>query len=136
LNDSIRVTIDSGINTHGEDVLMVLGKNSWVDHVSVLANLSGIDIDAGNNSSGPDFDVDLAGKIKLIREDIFVVGQSENKLNDELTVASDNCAVGAPICVLPSNAVVLLMKTNDIWLNLYFAISLDCDGIKVLSEKI
>ncbi len=127
------MTIDSGVNTHGEDVLMVLGKNSWVDHVSVLANLSGIDVDAGNNASGPDFDVDLARKIKLISEDVFVVGQSENELNDELTVASDNCTVGAPVCVLPSNAVVLFMKTDNIWLNFNFTISLDCDGIKVLS---
>jgi hypothetical protein len=129
------MAIDSGVNTHSEDVLMVLGKNSWVDQVSVLANLSGIDIDAGNNASGPDFDVDLARKIKLISEDIFVIGQSKNKLNDELTVASDNCAVGTPVCVLPSNTVVLFMKTNNIWLNLNFAISLDCDGIKVLCGK-
>jgi hypothetical protein len=130
------MTIDCRVNTHGEDVLMVLGKNTWVDHVSVLADLSGIDVDAGNNSSGPDFDVDLARKIKLISEDIFVIGQSENKLNDELTVASDNCTVGTPVCVLPSNAVVLLMKTDDIWLNLNFTICLDRDSIKVLSEKI
>ena len=130
------MAIDCRVNTHGEDVLMVLGKNSWVDHISVLANLSDIDVDAGNNSSGPYFDVDLAGKIKLISEDIFVIGQSENELDDEFTVTSDDRAVGTPVCVLPSNAVVLLMKTDDIWLNLYFAISLDCDGIKVLSEKV
>jgi hypothetical protein len=129
------MAIDCRVNTHGEDVLMVLGKNSWVDHISVLANLSDIDVDAGNNSSGPYFDVDLAGKIKLISEDIFVIGQSENELDDEFTVTSDDRAVGTPVCVLPSNAVVLLMKTDDIWLNLNFTIFLDCDGIKVLSGK-
>jgi len=53
-------------------------------------------------------------------------------LYNELAVASDDRTASAPICVLPTDAVVLFMKTNDIWLNLDSAILANCDGIEVL----
>ena len=53
---------------------------------------------------------------------------------NELTVASDDRTASAPVCVLPPDAVVLFMKTNDIWLNLDSSILANCDGIEVLQE--
>jgi hypothetical protein len=135
LDNGVGMTINRGVNTDSENVLVVLCKNSWVDNVSVLADLSWIDVDAGYNAGSTNFYVKLAREIELIGKDILVVCKSEDKLHGELTVASDDCTVGAPICVLPSDAVILFVETYDIWLNFHLAVFADCHGIEVLRQK-
>ena len=48
-------------------------------------------------------------------EDVLVVGNRQYELDDKLAAASYNCTPGAPISVLPADAVVLLVQTDSIW---------------------
>jgi len=129
------MTIDSRIDTHCENVLMVLGKNSWIDNISVTRWSSGINIDTGHNSGSPDFDINLAGKIELVGKDVLVVRQGKDKLNCEFTVAGYDSSVGfASLCVSIQYRCPV-HEANHIWLDFNGTIFGHGDCVEVLQVE-
>jgi hypothetical protein len=50
--------------------------------------------------------------VEFIGEDVFIVCEGDDELDDELAVARYDCAAGAPVCVFPADAVVLLVEAD------------------------
>lgn len=82
-------------------MLMVLSQGTGRHDISVRACLAWVDIHDTDDTCGSCLDANAAGKIELVREDVFVVGQGDDELDDKLTVANDDSAVCAPVCVFP-----------------------------------
>lgn len=109
LHDGILLSVDGWIDAYGEDMLMVLCQNAWIDDVSVVAGFAWINIDAAHDAGSPSFDVDVTSLVKLVVEDVFVVGQRDDELDDKLTISCDDSSACTPICMLPSDTVILLV---------------------------
>lgn len=127
------MSIDCWIDTDAKDVLMVLRESASADDVAVVAGLSWIDVDDGHDTCGSGLDDDAAGLVELVRKDVFVVGQSDNELDDEFSRSRYNSTAGTPIGVLPSDAIVLLVETDDIGADLGITVGSRDDSVKVLS---
>lgn len=81
LDDSIRMTVDGRIDPECEDMLVVLSQYTRTNNIAVVTGLSRIDINAADDSCGARLNIDTAGLIKLVRKDVFVVGQGDDELH-------------------------------------------------------
>jgi hypothetical protein len=50
LQDGVVLAVDGRVEADGEDVLVVLRQDAWVDDVAVVAGLAGVDVDAADDS--------------------------------------------------------------------------------------
>lgn len=113
-------------------MLVILGHCSWRDNVSVIRGLSGIDVDDTDNSGCSGFDHDTPGLIEFVGEDVLVVGESDNKLNNEFAVSSDNSTTSSPVGMLPSDTIVLLVEADNIRAHLDSSIGFGVCGVEIL----
>ena len=81
LDDSVCMAIDSRVDAEREDVLMVLSQDAGADDISVIASLSSIDVDRADNASSTRLNVDTARLVKLVGENVLVVGQCDDELH-------------------------------------------------------
>jgi hypothetical protein len=65
-------------------------------------------------------------------EHVFVVGESNDELNNELSLTSGYSTVGHPVGVLPANAVILLVEADDLGSLLCLTSSVYKNAVKVL----
>lgn len=125
LNHSVLLTIDGGIKTNGEYVLMVLGQYTGVDHVTVVACLAWIDVDAADYTRRTSLNCNTARLIELVRKDVLIIGKGDDKLDDKLAVSNDNSAACTPVGMLPADAVICARTQYTSrplqWLNFYLA---------------
>lgn len=116
LHDNLSTTsvigVDGWINAHGKDVLMVLCENSRRHDIAIVARLAIINADGADNTCCARFDRQATGKIELVCEDVFIVVQSSDELDDELSVARYHSSVGSEVGVLPEDAIVLFVQTH------------------------
>lgn len=134
LDDGVGMTIDGRVDARAEDVLVVLGERTRVDDVAVVALLAWVDVDDADDAGGARLDDDAAGLVELVGEDVLVVGQGNDELHDQLAVAGHNGAARSPVGVLPADAVVLLVQTDDVGMRRGFAVTADDDGIEILDH--
>jgi len=133
-DDCVAVTIDCRINAESEDMLMVLGEYTRVDDVAVVAGLAGVDVDTADDTGCSGLDVDATRLVELVGEDVFVVGQSDDELDDQDTAASYDCAASAPVGVLPANTLILLMQADNVGVDLALTIIVDNDSVEVFDD--
>lgn len=57
-DDGVVVAVDSGINAHGEEMLVVLGKGAGGDDVAVGRGFTFVDVDDGDDSGGASLNCD------------------------------------------------------------------------------
>lgn len=74
----------------------------------------------------------LAYLIEFVVEHILIVCQRNDELHDQLTSPGDDSAASPPVGVLPADAIVLLMDTDDVGGDLTFTVRSSNDAIKVL----
>lgn len=125
MNDCVLLAVNGCVNSNGEDVLMVLCKDTRVDDIAVVAGFARINVDAAHNASRPGLDVDCAGLVELVRKHVLVVGESEDELHDKLALACDDGAACPPVGVLPRNTIVLFVQADDVGVILDAAIGVE-----------
>ena len=113
---------------------MVLCKSTRADDVAPVCGLAFVDVHDGYNASSTSLNNDAASLVELESEDVFVVGESDDELNDKFTATRDDCPAGPPVRVLPVDAVVLFVDANDIWCLLALAIWTDNHAVEILND--
>lgn len=132
-HDGIILPINSRIDADAENMLVVLRKDAATNDVAVLADFASINVHDVENASCARLDCNTAGLIKLVGKDVFIVCQRNDELDDELSVACDNCTACTPVGMLPTDAVVLFVKTDGIGQGPRSAIRLRHHGIEVFN---
>lgn len=123
------------VDAHGEDVLMVLRQDARPHDVAVVALLlARVDVDDADDACGARLDGDPAGLIKFVGEDVLVVSECDDELHDELAAADHDGALGAPVGVLPADAVILLVEADHVGHWVWLAIAGNGDCVEVLSS--
>lgn len=89
-------------------------QNTRIHHIPVIARFSWVDIDTTHNTRSAGLDIDTTSLVELVRKDVLVVREREDELHDEFAVTGHDCTAGAPVCVFPADAVVLLVQTDDV----------------------
>lgn len=117
--------VDEGVDAEGEDVLVVGSEDAWMDDCSEVDLNTLVDGLGAEDSCGADFVVHFSGLVEHEGHDVLVVCDCDDGLEDEFAVADDGGATGAVVCVLPSDASVLLVDANDVghgeWLSVGIA---------------
>jgi hypothetical protein len=72
--------------------------------------------------------------VKLKVEDVFVVGKGDDELDNQFSAASNDSSTGSPVGMLPIDAIILLMKTDDILSDLGLTLVINKYTIKVLEH--
>jgi hypothetical protein len=114
LDHRVLVAVYGRVDSHTEDVLVVLCQGARADDLAVVALLSLVDVHHGDDASGSDLNSDGAGLVEDVVESVLVVCQCNDELEDEFTPPRHHCTASPPVCVLPTNAVILLMQTHDV----------------------
>ena len=115
LDERVGVAVDGRVEAQTKNVLVVLGDGARVDNVAPGRRLAGVHIDDGDDAGGASLERDAGGLVEDKGKDVLVVGEGENVLDDELAAAGDDGAAGAPVGVLPVDAVVLLVQADDVF---------------------
>src|SRR6516162_7386670 len=102
---------------------MILRQCARRNDVSVCATLTRVNVHDTNDAGGTSFNRDCAGLIKLVCKDVFVVGESNDKLNNEFAVSSNDGTSSAPISMLPADAIVLFVKADYILGHFAYAVA-------------
>lgn len=76
LDDGVAVAVDGRVDADGEDVLVVLGQNTWADDVAVVGLFAWVDVDDGDDACCASLDVNVTGLIELVGEDVFVISEA------------------------------------------------------------
>jgi hypothetical protein len=76
--------------------------------------------------------IDAAGLVQLVVENVLVVGEGDDELDHEFAVARDDRSAGAPVGVLPSDSVVLLVHADHVGMGFGLAVGTDGSGVEVL----
>jgi hypothetical protein len=63
---------------------------------------------------------------------VFIVGERDDELHHKFSAARNDRSTGPPICVLPVDAVVLLVQADDIRCYFAAAVSANDDAVEVL----
>lgn len=110
------MAVDGRVDAQAKDVLVVLGQRARVDEGAPgRRGLAVVMVDDGDDAGGARLDGDAGGLVEDERKDVLVVGEGEDVLDDELAAAGDDGAAGAPVGVLPADAVVLLVQADDVF---------------------
>ena len=124
-------------------------------HITPRRGLARIDIDHADNSCSPCLDRNSTCLIKLVRKYVLVVCQcnlkkcrdlataqpkndakkiSYNELHHQLSRSGDNRSLSSVVCVLPTNTIILLVKTNHILAHASFSVRFCHDCIEILYD--
>ena len=114
VGQTVRMAVNGGVNTEGEDVLVVSGEDTWVDHSSPRDGDALVNRLSADDSRSADFIGNLASLVEQESQDVLVIRDSDNRLNNQLAVPGYGCAAGAVIGVFPADTVVLLVDADDI----------------------
>lgn len=112
VDEAVGVPVDGRVHAQGEDVLVVDGEDARVDDGApgdLDALVDGLGADDARRA---DLVRQLAGLVEHEGHDVFVVGDGDDGLDDELAAADDGCFAGAVVGVLPADAGVLLVDTD------------------------
>ena len=132
VDEAVGVAVDGGVETKGEDVLVVHGQDTRVDDGApgnVDAVVDGLRAD---DACGADLVRQLASLVEHKGQDVFVVGDCDDGLDDEFPAANDGRSARAVVGVLPADAGVLLVDADHVlhehWLSL-----VGCqDGVQIV----
>lgn len=115
--DCVLVAIEGGINAEGEHVLVEWGHDTGADVRSPWNGCAGFFVVEGNggqNTSCSHLEFNVGSLIEDKGEDVFIVANCADHLSHQLTVSDYRRSAGTVVCMLMLQAVVLLMKTDDI----------------------
>lgn len=114
VHQAVLRSFDVGVNAEREDVLVVSGQDARVNNGTPGNVDAFIDRLSGKNTRGADFISEFTGLIEHEGHDVFVVGNGDDALENEFTVARDCGTASTVVCVLPANAVVLFVDADNI----------------------
>jgi len=136
LNHGIFWALDSWVDAHTEDVLMVLCQSARADNIPPWAGSTWVDWDRANNARSSCLNGNPTSLVEMIRKDVFVVGESDDELYNQFPVASDDSTVCAIVCMFPQDTVVDFVHANNIFRDDSLAGGVVHDPIKVLLPEI
>ncbi len=134
VDEAVRVAVDGWVDAEREDVLVVGGEDARVDNGAPGDGDAFIDGLGADDAGGADFVGEFAGLVKDEGHDVFIVGDRDDGLYDELAVTGHGGAAGAIVCVLPTDAVVLFMDADDIFHGHGLALGVREDGTEVVDR--
>ena len=113
-DEGVAVAVDGRVDAQAEDVLVVDGQHARVDDGAPGDGDAFVDGLGGEDAGGADLVGQFAGLVEDEGEDVFVVGDGDDGLQDELAGARDGRQVGAVVGVFPADAGVLLVHAHDV----------------------
>lgn len=134
LDDGIAAAVDSRVDSHTEHMLMVLRQRSWVNDIAPRRSFALVNVDDRNNTSCAGLHHDSSSLVELEVEDVFVVGKGDDELDNQFSAASNDSSTGSPVGMLPIDAIILLMKTDNILGDLGLTLVINKYTIKVLKH--
>lgn len=134
LDDGIAAAVDSRVDSHTEHMLMVLRQRSWVNDIAPRRSFALVNVDDRNNTGCAGLHHDSSSLVELEVEDVFVVGKGDDELDNQFSAASNDSSTGSPVGMLPVDAIILLMKTDDILGDLGLTLVINKYTIKVLEH--
>ncbi len=96
-DNGVVLSVNGGIRSNGEDVLVVLREDTWRNDVSVLACFSLINRNHGYNTSGSGLNNNASRLVELVSEDVLVISKRDDELDDKLAHASHDSAASSPV---------------------------------------
>lgn len=124
------MAVDGGIDSEGEEVLVVGGHDSRGDEGSVGNGLVEVDRGCGEDARGADFVVDGGVLGELEGEDVLVVADGDYGLKDEDPGSGYDGVAGAVVGVFPEDPVVYLVAADHVGEDY----RITCSGVVVAVE--
>ena len=115
VDEAVGMAVDCGVDAQREDVLMVDGEDARVDDGPPWYFDPFVDGLSADDASGSDLVGHLACLVEHEGHDVFVVGDCNDGLDNQLPASNNSCSAGSVVGVLPANAGVLLMDTDYIF---------------------
>lgn len=115
VDEAVGVAVDGGVDAQGEDVLVVDGEDAGVDDGAPWYFDALVDGLGADDAGGSDLVGHLAGLVEHEGHDVFVVGDCDDGLDNQLPASYNGCSAGSVVGVLPANAGVLLMNTDYVF---------------------
>ena len=115
VGEAVRLAVDGWVDAEREDVLVVGSEDARVDDGAPRDGDPFVDGLGTDDAGGADLIREFTGLVEDEGQNVFVVGNSDDGLNDELTVAGQGGAAGAIVCVFPTDTVVLFVDADDIF---------------------
>lgn len=115
VDEAVGVAVDGGVDAQGEDVLVVDGEDAGVDDGAPWyfdAFVYGLGAD---DAGGSDLVGHLPGLVEHKSHDVFVIGDCDDGLDNQLPASYNSCSAGSVVGVLPANAGILLMNTDYVF---------------------
>ena len=135
--DCVGRTVDVGIDTQAEEVLVVVCVDTRVDFCSPrscrLAWVEGVSV---QNASELNLELDRAVLVEDPVDAVLVVGRGEDVADDQLACAGDGRGLIAEVGVLEKNACVFLVDADGVLDGRGFAGSVDEVGIHVVNRTL
>lgn len=130
----VLVTVNSWVDTEGQDVLVVCGHdvrthNGSPWHCDILVNWHG-----GQDTSSSDLNVNGTIVDEFQVDSIFVVGHSGNSLNNKFTLSGNHGILCSVVDVLVQDSRILFMQTNGRWQDLWLTSSVGGSSVQVLDH--
>lgn len=132
LHDSVFCAVNGRIHAHAENMLMVLCQRARADDISPVTGLSRVDVHDRYNTRCSGLDSDSRSLVELVVEDVLIVCKCDDELDNQFATAGHHGTTCAPVGVFPVDAVVLLVKTNDVLCVLGCTIGVDENTVEVL----
>lgn len=142
IGKAVGVAVDGGVDAKGEDVLVVRCEHARVDDGSPWYFDAIIDGLSADDAGGSNLVRYLAGLVEYESHDVFVVGNSDDRLHNEFSTSHYPCYACTVVRMLPADAGVLLMDADDIfhWLNVTLVSREDSaeivDGTKAVAAEL
>lgn len=111
---------------------MVLGQSSRANDITPRSGLALVDVDDRDDTSCATLDGDGGSLVELEGKDVFVVGKSNDELEDKNAATSDDSTTSAPVGVLPVDAFILFVQADGILGDFSAAIWVGKDSMEVL----
>ena len=134
VDEAVGVAVNCWIDAEREDVLMVDGEDTGVDDCSPRdfdAFVNGLSADDAGCS-------DLVGQLACLIEhkghDVFIVGDRDDGLDDQLPASNNCCSARSVVGVLPTNAGVLLMHADYVFHGHWFSLGGCQDSAQIVDR--
>ena len=90
LDDRVLMTVHTGVDSQGEQVLMVGSEDAGADDVAVWRGLAGEDGSGAEDTSRPGLEVDTRCLVEFPSKDVLVVGHGDLAWSESHTLSTYN----------------------------------------------
>lgn len=138
IDELVGVAIDHGVYSEREDVLVVAGKNAWVDDSTKrYSNLVQIVVDrlSRQDTGSSYFICNLTSLVEEEHQDVLIIRDSNDGLKHQFSRPDDCSTASTVVGVLPTDAGILLVNADTVFLRLRPTLIIGDDSAEILNAS-